>query len=79
VDPVSFLKHGKNPRSAQELSEDAWERLEKLLLHYQNPEAGYLSRALPFRAGEVDGEYDHLARVLEWSAGGDGDAEGGDG
>ncbi|MBU0583875.1 MAG: double-strand break repair protein AddB [Alphaproteobacteria bacterium] len=78
VDPESILKHGKNLRSAQELSEDAWERLEKLLLHYQNPEAGYLSRALPFRAGEVDGEYDHLARVLEWSAGGDGDAEGGD-
>ena len=38
-----------------------------------NPRAGYLSRALPFREGEIDGDYDHLARVLEWSAGGDGD------
>jgi ATP-dependent helicase/nuclease subunit B len=27
---------------------------------------------LPFREGETDGAYDHLARVLEWSAGGDG-------
>ena len=35
---------------------------------------GYLSRALPFREGEIDGDYDHLARVLEWSAGGDGRA-----
>ena len=37
----------------------------------QNPAHGYLSRALPFREGETDGDYDHLARVLEWSAGGD--------
>ena len=36
-----------------------------------NPAHGYLSRALPFREGEIDGDYDHLARVLEWSAGGD--------
>ena len=27
--------------------------------------------SLPFREGEMDGDYDHLARVLEWSAGGD--------
>ena len=49
----------------------AWERLERLLLHYRNPETGYLSRALPFREGDTDGDYDHLARVLEWSAGAD--------
>jgi ATP-dependent helicase/nuclease subunit B len=77
VDPESILKHGSSLRSAKELSEDAWSRLEKLLIHYQDPASGYLSRALPFREGETDGEYDHLARVLEWSAGGDGPAEGG--
>ncbi|TIN05465.1 MAG: hypothetical protein E5Y59_18515, partial [Mesorhizobium sp.] len=53
-------------------------RLEKLLIHYANPATGYLSRALPFREGETDGDYDHLARVLEWSAGGDADDEGGE-
>jgi ATP-dependent helicase/nuclease subunit B len=37
-----------------------------------------LSRALPVREGETDGDYDHLARVLEWSAGGDGAGEGGE-
>jgi ATP-dependent helicase/nuclease subunit B len=38
----------------------------------QQPSRGYKSRALPFREGDVDGDYiDHLARVLEWSAGGD--------
>ena len=30
--------------------------------------------SLPFREGEMDGDYDHLARVLEWSAGGDDEA-----
>ncbi len=40
-----------------------------------DPKTGYLSRALPFREGEIDGDYDHLARVLEWSAGGDGPDE----
>ena len=64
-------------RLAGDLAEDAWLRLEQLLIHYQKAEAGYRSRALPFREGETDGDYDHLARVLEWSAGGS-DAEGED-
>lgn len=72
----SILTHDRQTKSADELSEEAWARLERLLLHYGNPKIGYLSRAVPFREGELDGEYDHLARVLEWSAGGDGpDAE----
>lgn len=72
----SILEHNRKPKSAAELSEEAWERLEQLLVHYDDPTTGYLSRALPFREGETDGDYDHLARVLEWSAGGDGNAEG---
>jgi ATP-dependent helicase/nuclease subunit B len=71
----SILEHNRKIRSAAELSEEAWERLEKLLLHYRDPQAGYLSRALPFREDEVDGDYDHLARVLEWSAGGPGEPD----
>lgn len=68
-DPIHEFK--KEIRSGPELAQDAWERLEKLVSHYQRPEAGYLSRALPFKEGDVNGNYDHLARVLEWSAGGD--------
>jgi ATP-dependent helicase/nuclease subunit B len=71
----SILEHDRKLKSAFDLSEEAWARLEKLLLHYRNPETGYLSRALPFREAEVDGEYDHLARVLEWSAGGPGESD----
>jgi ATP-dependent helicase/nuclease subunit B len=72
----SILEYNRKPRSAAELAEEAWDRLEKLLIHYHDPATGYLSRALPFREGETDGDYDHLARVLEWSAGGDAPEEG---
>ncbi|MBZ9873614.1 double-strand break repair protein AddB [Mesorhizobium sp. BR1-1-9] len=74
----SILEYNRQPRTATDLAEEAWARLEKLLIHYADPAAGYLSRALPFREGETDGDYDHLARVLEWSAGGDADEEGGE-
>jgi ATP-dependent helicase/nuclease subunit B len=67
----SILKHDGEEKTADELSLEAWQRLEKLIAHYQEAEAGYLSRALPFRESEVSGTYDHLARVLEWSAGSD--------
>ena len=71
----TILEHDRKAKSAVELSEEAWARLEQLLLHYRDPQTGYLSRALPFREAEVDGEYDHLARVLEWSAGGPGESD----
>ncbi|MDF1600773.1 double-strand break repair protein AddB [Mesorhizobium sp. YIM 152430] len=71
-DPIHELKGvNKSIKSGPELAQEAWERLEKLVAHYQRLEAGYRSRALPFREGDVSGNYDHLARVLEWSAGGD--------
>ncbi|HEY6633514.1 MAG TPA: double-strand break repair protein AddB, partial [Rhizobiaceae bacterium] len=75
VQHETILEHDRKAKSAVELSEEAWARLEQLLLHYRDPTTGYLSRALPFREAEVDGEYDHLARVLEWSAGGAGEGE----
>jgi ATP-dependent helicase/nuclease subunit B len=71
VEEESILNYRKSVRSAEELSNDAWSRLDDLLRFYADPGRGYLSRALPFREGEVEGDYDHLARVLEWSAGGD--------
>lgn len=77
VVPEPILEIKGSLKTAGELSEEAWARLELLLLHYARPETGYLSRALPFREGETDGDYDHLARVLEWSAGGDGPQDAG--
>ena len=74
----SILEIRNSLKSAEALASEAWERLEKLISHYGTETTGYLSRALPFREGDVSGNYDHLARVLEWSAGSD-DAAGGDG
>lgn len=77
VEEQSILEHDRKIKSAAELADDAWRRLEHLLAYYYKPDNGYLSRALPFREGETDGDYDHLARVLEWSAGGEDDADAG--
>jgi ATP-dependent helicase/nuclease subunit B len=78
VVPQSVLvENRKRAITAQELSELAWEKLAGILAHYANPDNGYISRSLPFRQSDTDGDYDHLARVLEWSAGGD-NGEGGE-
>ena len=76
VKEESILAHNRQEKTAGELASEAWARLENLLAFYDDPAAGYLSRALPFREGDTSGDYDHLARVLEWSAGGDEDGGG---
>jgi ATP-dependent helicase/nuclease subunit B len=76
VKPETILKNGKDPVTAPDLAGEAWARTEKLLAFYLAAHNGYKSRVIPFREGEA-GEYDHLARVLEWSAGVEGD-EGGE-
>jgi len=80
VKPESILKISRPPseKTAPALGEEAWQRLAQLLAEYQKPDKGYLSRALPFRETDLTGDYDHLARVLEWSAGGDAGGEGGE-
>ncbi|WP_457302702.1 hypothetical protein, partial [Phyllobacterium sp. P5_D12] len=74
VDPESILKIGSGSNSSEksgpELGELSWHRLTELLTAYRDPHKGYLSRALPFKESDLTGDYDHLARVLEWSAGG---------
>lgn len=67
----SILSIKGSLKGGGQLAEEAWARLQELLAHYQVEENGYLSRSLPFREGATDGDYDHLARVLEWAAGGD--------
>lgn len=72
--PESILKVGFGSNASEktgfELAEQSWTRLGELVAHYGLLETGYLSRALPFRETDLSGDYDHLARVLEWSAGG---------
>ncbi|MBO6717105.1 MAG: double-strand break repair protein AddB [Rhizobiaceae bacterium] len=71
----SILKYNNKEVTAEQLSEDAWRRLELLIAHYGTESNGYISRALPFREGDTEGDYDHLARVLEWSASAGGEVE----
>lgn len=73
VEPESILKisgQAASEKTAPQIGEEAWRRLGELLTEYQNPAKGYLSRAVPFKESDLTGDYDHLARVLEWSAGG---------
>jgi len=43
------------------------ERLEALIAAFAEPEARYTSRKIPKRGRVFVGDYDHLARVAEWT------------
>jgi ATP-dependent helicase/nuclease subunit B len=70
----SVLVKGNGRMPADALVEDAWAHLARLVAYYGDEGNGYRSRALPQREHDTGGDYDHLARVLEWSAGFDGEA-----
>ena len=45
--------------------------LHDLILKYDNPSQGYPSRTAPQFVKTYAGDYDHLARVFEWSTSGE--------
>ena len=51
------------------LAQQAAERLTRRIAQFDQKSTGYESRVAPFRV-DVAGDYDHLARVREWSASG---------
>ncbi|MCE9650049.1 MAG: double-strand break repair protein AddB [Parvibaculum sp.] len=53
------------------LADETWARLVALLAQYEDEATPYLSRPRPMFEGRF-GDYDHLARVKEWSASGEG-------
>ena len=53
--------------SAHELGEQAWERLRELIEAYRDPSKDYRSRARQVPEKSWESDYDHLARVREWS------------
>ena len=57
---------------ATALAEEAMGKLEQLFARYDDINHGYVSRAVVERRSDV-GDYDHLARVREWSLLGDGE------
>lgn len=58
--------------TAAGLAVDTLARLEQLVAAFENPSRGYASLARPMFGGRF-GAYDHLARVKEWSTGGEGE------
>ncbi|WP_411036202.1 double-strand break repair protein AddB [Shinella sp. BYT-45] len=59
---------GSTPKSASELGEEALAELEKLLTGLIEGRYGFVSRLIPEQERDYGGEYDHLARVAEWSS-----------
>jgi ATP-dependent helicase/nuclease subunit B len=59
--------------NAEALAVEAATRLASRVARFDQPETPYHPRVIPFHADSV-GDYDHLARVREWSASGGGDA-----
>lgn len=53
-----------------DLASKAWSQLVALLTRFNDEDHPYLSQARP-KTSNYAGDYDHLARVLEWSAGDD--------
>ncbi|MCD2178528.1 double-strand break repair protein AddB [Rhizobium sp. C1] len=60
------------PKTSAQLAEDAARELVKLLTLLKTGKRGFLSRVLPESAAII-GDYDHLARVAEWTSGEDSD------
>lgn len=54
--------------------EESWQGLCRLIGAFDNPQTAYVSRRAP-QSVKDRGAYDHLARVCEWSASGNGDSE----
>jgi ATP-dependent helicase/nuclease subunit B len=55
------------PKSAMDLAEQSLDQLVKFVLLLQSGKKGFSSRLIPAQQFEFGGDYDHLARVAEWS------------
>ncbi|ATQ44764.1 double-strand break repair protein AddB [Caulobacter mirabilis] len=65
-----IVRKAAGPES-EEAAALAYEGVRKLLALYQDPARGYRSRTAPQFVKTYAGDYDHLARVFEWSTGGE--------
>ncbi len=68
---VSKGTGARSDMTATDLADVAWEKLTSLLTYFADEQYGYISRAIPKSQYDLSDEYDHLARVQEWSSAGD--------
>ncbi|CAO4181165.1 double-strand break repair protein AddB [Methylorubrum populi] len=71
--PIPVKSPPGDDRPVAAIVEEHLERLRGLIARYMTGEAAYLSRPYP-QYIRAYSEYDHLARVLEWSLAGEGEA-----
>lgn len=74
-DALKVDQLGDKNEPAEQVSQNSLHSLEAHIKAYESPDQGYLSRYAPKWEVEFGGDYDHLARVREWSIG---DPEDGD-
>lgn len=69
VDTVNneFSARSDKAKSAVELAADSIDQLVKFVSLLQSGERGFTSRLIPAQQFDFGGDYDHLARVSEWS------------
>ena len=72
VEPVSASRQAK---PVHQLAQGAIDKLTQQIEAYRDPKKTYVSKARPIRDEPWQGDYDHLARVREWSIAGEGDEE----
>lgn len=63
------------PPESEDLALRALDGLQRLIDRYDDPSQPYLSRTAPQFVHDYAGDYGHLARVFEWSAGAEEDGE----
>ncbi|CDM55718.1 MULTISPECIES: double-strand break repair protein AddB [Rhizobium] len=70
VDTVNDETSTRNDKakSAMDLAADSIDQLVKFVSLLQSGEKGFTSRLVPAQQFDFGGDYDHLARVSEWSA-----------
>ena len=71
--PIPVKAPPGDARAVAAIVEEHLERLRGLITRYMTGEAAFLSRPYPQYVRAYN-EYDHLARVLEWSLAGEGEA-----
>ncbi|MCZ7446661.1 double-strand break repair protein AddB [Agrobacterium rhizogenes] len=65
----------RSPKSAIELATESIDQLAKFVRSLREGENGFASRLVPEEQQSYGGEYDHLARVSEWSTAEPGDGD----
>jgi ATP-dependent helicase/nuclease subunit B len=71
----SSVNAKRQPKSAVDLAQESVDQLTRFVVALRSHDAGFASRLVPMAQSDFGGEYDHLARVAEWSTADDEEAE----